>query len=209
MSRFRVLIIPIAIIFLTACGPRKATISLGEIRSLEASSSKNIIVNLRNISDSRDVVLSGENPAIPQLATIKKITPASTSKIVAQIRTLSGNVHSDIFTEKKVATIVKNAIEESFKRAGYNVSNSTENSIPIDVIINQFWAYNTDNFWTFKFHFDISVEIIGDLPVLHKQQTFSSNIQLKSAWAAAPRSYENTINKGMDKFIRELAVQLK
>jgi len=209
MFRFRIPILLITIIFLTACGPRKATISLGEIQRLEVSSSKTIIVNIRNVSDSRKVVLSGENPAIPQLATIKEITPVSTSTIVAQIRNAWGNVVADIFTEKKVAIIVKNAIEESFKRAGYNVSNSAENSIPVDVIVNQFWAYNTDNFWSFIFHFDINVEIIGNLAVLQKQQTFSSNIQLRSVLAAAPQSYENTINRGMDKFIRELVIQLK
>jgi len=207
MFRFRILIISIAIIFLSACGPSKAIISLEDIQNLEVSSNKNIVVNIRNVSDSREVVLSGENPAIPQLATVEELSSAPTSTIAAQIRNLSGNVNADIFTEKKITTIVKSAIEESFRRAGYNVSNSEENSIPVNVNIINFWAYNT-GFWVFKFHFDISVEILGDLPILHKQQTFSSNIQLTSALGAAPRSYKNTISKGMDKFIRELATQL-
>jgi len=204
-------IIPIAILFLTACasGPKQATIRLTEIPHLQTSPSKSVVVNIRNVTDSREFIPSGDNPDLPQLATVEKIDPVVISTATAQIRNSFGDVNYDIFTEKKIITIVKSAIEESFRRAGYTVSNTTTNATPVDVSIIRFWAYNTVGFSTFKFYFDVSVEMTGDLPVLQKQKKYYSSIQLKSVVGGGSRSFKNTINKGMDKFIRELAAQLE
>ena len=194
---------------LTACGPRQATINITETPKIHTSSTKNITVHIINITDSREFVLNSDNPTLPQLATVKDIGPVITSTAAAQIRDSIGNVIFDIFTEKKITDIVKSAVEESFERAGYNVSNSATNAIPVDVNITQFWSYNTVGAWAmYYFHFDISVEITGILPVLKEQQRYSSNIKLRSAWARTPQSFKNTISKGMDKFIRDLATQL-
>lgn len=211
MSRFLIsrTIIPIAVFLLTACGPKQSTIRLTETPKIHTSSTKNITVHIINITDSREFVPSNDNPTLPQLATVKDIGPVIASTATAQLRNVLGNVLLDIFTEKKITDIVKSAIEESFERAGYNVSNSATNAIPIDVNITRFWSYNTGGIWMFHFHFDISVEITGNLSVLKEQQRYSSNIKLASAFGASPRSFNNTISKGMDKFIRDLATKLE
>ncbi|HED18252.1 MAG TPA: hypothetical protein ENI74_01975 [Gammaproteobacteria bacterium] len=203
-------IIPIAILFLTACapGPKQYSIRLTETPYLQTSPSKSVVVNIRNVTDSREFIPSGDNPDLPQLATAEKIDPVVISTATAQVRNAFGDVIYDLFTEKKIIAIVKSAIEESFRRAGYTVSNAATNATPVDVNIIRFWAYNTGGLVTFQFYFDISVEMTGDLPVLRKQKKYYSSIKLKSAFGAGSRSFENTINKGMDKFIRELAAQL-
>jgi len=210
MSRhiISVLTISIAVLILTACGVTQSTIHLDKTPTLPTSPSKNITINIIRVTDSREFVLSGDEPTVPQLASVKKINSAATATAAAQVRSMSGTVVADIFTENEVAAIVKNAVEESFRRAGYSVSASATNAIPVDVNITRFWAYNTGS-WSFKFHFNISVKMIGDLPVLQKQKIYASSIMLSSAVGAGSWSYENTINKGMDKFIRELAAQLK
>ncbi len=198
----------LTVVSLSACGVVQEKIKINEIHHVKTSANKNIIVNIKSVVDSRSFVLNGDEPSIPQLATVEKIKPSLTATAVAQIRSLSGTTIADIFTEREVITIVKEAIEESFKRAGYTVSESTTDTIPIDVNVVRFWAYNTGS-WVFKFNFTITVEINGDLPVLQNTKTFSTSITLSSAWVASSRSYRNTISKGMDKFILELAPHLE
>ena len=196
------------VLSMSACGVAQKSIKLTEIPRIETKASKNITINIKTVTDSRSFVFNGDDPSIPQLATVKKITPNITTTAVAQVRNLAGTTVMDIFTERKVVVIVKEAVEESFKRAGYTITDSATDATPVDVNIVRFWAYNTGS-WVFKFDFNITVELSGDLPVIKNKKTFSTDITLSSGFAAGPHSFRNTISKGMDKFIRELTPQLE
>jgi len=209
MSRSYILaiVLPISIFLLSSCGVAQHTIRNNDTPNITTAATKNTKVYIRNITDSRKFVLNNDNPYLEQLASVENIDPVIVSKATAQARGVSGGVVSDIFTEKKIIDNVKEAIKERFQPAGFSVSNAETNAIPIDVNIIRFWSYNTGT-WVFNFHFDISVDLVGDLAVLKAQKNFSSTITKASALGAGPRQYRNTISKGIDKFIRELAAQL-
>jgi hypothetical protein len=206
----------VLVLFLTsACTitPEPANISLIPIPKLGTPSNQQTPIYIAKVTDERVFKLNSATPSDPSLVTVQQLTAAKTDSAVAQIRSADATVFRDLFLkDKTVADTVKEALEESFRRAGFPVVKAPAEAkdaraIPVDVKINRFWAYNTGS-WTFLFTFDIEVTVTADTAVLSAGKKISQTVSLKSAVAAGPGSFENTINKGMEMFVNKAVVEL-
>jgi hypothetical protein len=180
----------------------------------ENSPTRDVAVYLREISDSREFTTSANLPSTQSVVTVDDLDDIEIGSVIGQWRTSSSDVLADLLLEdsNRVTTLVGSAIEEGFRRADYEVVSAdravSENAIAIDGQIHRFWTYQTGS-WTFRFTFEIEVELQGDVADLEEGRLIETSEFLRSAVAGRPASFGNTIDLGMEKFIEALASELR
>jgi hypothetical protein len=171
-------------------------------------------VYLREISDSREFTIKADDPATQSVETVDVLTDIETGSMIGQWRAANSNVLADLLLEDsaRVTALVSSAVEEGFRRAGYKVvsadSAKSENAIAVDAQVLRFWTYQTGS-WTFRFTFEIEVELTGEVANLESGRRIETSTFLRSAVAGRPQSFGNTIDLGMEKFMETLASELQ
>ncbi len=214
--RFGLLLLCTTILQLTGCSitPTQETVVLSPLAVSSNVPSKAAVVYVRDISDNREFAIKAGAPATQSVETVNALTDIETGSMVGQWRTASSDVMADLLLvdSNPVTELVSDAIEEGFRRAGYKVVSDdraqSENAVAVDGRIHRFWTYQTGS-WTFRFTFEIEVELTGDVSGLDGGRRIEASEFLKSAVAGRPQSFGNTIDVGMEKFIETLANELR
>ena len=194
--------------------PTQKTVVLSPLVISTDAPSRGTVVYVREISDDRDFAIKAAEPATESVQTVDELTEIETGSMIGQWRTASSQVLADLLLEdsNRVTTFVSSAVEEGFRRAGYKVvsadSAASENAVAVDGHIRRFWTYQTGS-WTFRFTFEIEVELTGDVADLEEGRRIETSEFLRSAVAGSPKSFGNTINLGMEKFMKTLADELR
>ncbi len=190
--------------------PKQQKIAIAPVDVDPPETLREVTIAVRSVTDERTFTAQSETASDQSLATVETIEDVDTSEAVAQLRAANGAVLFDFFAHKDITDIVKNVVEEAFEGAGYQIANAdASNAVPVDVNIERFWAYDTGGTWAFSFIFDIDIVVQGEIPTLTSGKHFTSSITLHSGWEASRRSFENTINKGLQKFLTEMQSELQ
>jgi hypothetical protein len=190
------------------------TVILSPFEISTVAPSMETVVYVREISDNRDFAIKAEEPATESVETVDVLAEIETGSMIGQWRTASGDVVADLLLEdsNRVTELVSRAVEEGFRRAGYRVVSvdraQSENAVAVDGRILRFWTYQTGS-WTFRFTFEIEVELTGDVADLGGGRRIETSEFLRSAVAGRPKSFGNTIDLGMEKFMETLADELR
>ena len=183
----------------------------------------------RTNSDPKTWVNQENHAFVPQLETGGIHDHATTVRAVGQIRDDAGNVDYDLLLPegRSVEVLTQEALTEAFRTSGYRVlergDTGYESSYTVEVDIEQFWAWNTrphvqwasqilpglrkDDY--FKFRFEAALRIDLMLERFEGQRRVEGKVLLHSLLFSSPRSYRNTINKGLADLVANLQRELE
>ena len=83
-----------------------------------------------------------------------------------------------------------------------------EKATPIEADIDYFWCGFRDEIWASALVFEARIRVSGDLPALKSVEPVRARLTLRTQGAGADRGWMNTLNKGIDAFVKELKQRL-
>lgn len=131
-------------------------------------------VKITEVRDLRQFEAAPRSPSTPSLQDPKEIqNPAITSRAIARKRGGYGNALADILLPegRTVQQLVREGVTKALIQKGYSVvdekSPEHANALPLQVDIQQFWAWFTPGFWQISLEFEgilmlRSEALIGD-----------------------------------------------
>jgi hypothetical protein len=170
-------------------------------------------VAIMRVTDGRVFEKAPSKASIPSLKGGEIDNKAITSRAIARKRNAYGKALGDIVLPegRTVENVVKEALEKSFREAGYrvvdDVKESKEQVVPIEADIEQFWSWFTPGFWAVSLEFEAKVKIKGDVPGFKNGETVRGYVEAHTQ-AAGTRAWLSTINKGIDSFVAEVKKRL-
>ena len=168
-----------------------------------------------SVLDSRVFEERPSKPSIPSLKHRSQIgDPAITSRAIARKRNGYGKAMGDILLPegKTVMDLVRAAVTRAMNEVEIRVVNEDEPELdsarPVDVDIQQFWAWFSPGFWTVALEFDARLRITTDLGDFRDGEGAHGYTRLKS-FAEDAGAWRNTIDKGLEELNTDLKQKLQ
>jgi len=171
-------------------------------------------VTIFRVTDKRVFEAAPRVASVPSLKGKEIDDKAITARAIARKRNGYGKALGDILLPegRTVENLVREALTKSFRDAGYRVVDgapgSTDNVVPIEADIEQFWSWVTPGFWAMSMEFEARVSIKGDIPPFKNGETVRGYVELHTQ-AAGTRAWVNTFNKGIGAFVAEVTKRLE
>jgi len=178
-----------------------------------ANPTSGVAYKIVDVKDSRSFELKPPQPFIPSLKNGEINDRAITSRAIARKRNGYGMALGDILLPEgdTVQDLTERAVARAFRETGLRViaqgDPQWDEATPVEVDIQQLWAWMTPGFWSIGLDFDMRVRIKTDLGFFQDGDEAHGNIQLRTQ-AAGTRAWLNTINKGLEEFNRDLKSKL-
>ena len=149
---------------LSACAVDRSTVSVDPPESI-ANPVNGVDVKLVSVTDNRMFEFRPTTPDIPSLSEDEINNDSIKARAFARKRNSYGKALGDVVLPENqtVAGIMKPALENAFRAAGYRVLEpgdpAFEKAIPIDVKVVQFWSWIDWGFWELGLHNKAEVSI--------------------------------------------------
>lgn len=150
----------VLISLLTGCAATRSTFDVQSTPPTSQASGKTFI-KLTEVRDLRQFEAAPRNPSTPSLQDANEIkNPAITSRAIARKRGGYGNAMADILLPegRTVQQLVRETVTKAVSERGYAVvdSGSPEYAaaLPLQVDIQQFWAWFSPGFWQISLEFE-------------------------------------------------------
>jgi len=200
------------IVFLSAISGCATNRGILDIQLREQNNSDNgKKIKITRVSDLRIFELKPDEPSIPSLKDGQIDNSTITSRAIARKRNGFGKAWGDILLPegRTVEDLVRDAVSISLREQGYFVLNEYssggeyDNALPVEVDIQQFWAWFSPGFWAAKLQFEAIIDISGKGLLDEGKQTVRGYVKLNTQ-AANTRAWTNTIMKGLEDLIRNI-----
>lgn len=169
------------------------------------------VVAITKITDSRKFELRPMDPSTPSLKDGQIDNPAITSRAIARKRNGWGQALGDILLPegRTVSDLVREAVTKALMEKGYSVAPSgSSGGIPMEVDIEQFWAWTSQGGWSIHLMCESVLEIKSSV-LTNSQSERVKGYVLLNTQGATGRAWANTINKGIEKLVAEIKIQLR
>jgi len=155
---------------MAGCAATRSTFDVQSAPSPQAQPvSAKAFVRLTEVKDVRQFEAAPRNPSVPSLQDPKEITnPAITSRAIARKRGGFGAAMADILLPegRTVEQVVREAVTKAVSEKGYAVvdqrSPEYDKALPLQVDIQQFWAWFSPGFWQVSVEFEGILLLKGD-----------------------------------------------
>jgi len=195
------------LILLTGCAADRSIVGAG----IDAGSnpSQGQAVRIELVQDVRTFVIDPPNPDTPSLMDDGEIhNTAITDRAVGRKRGGFGAAFGDVLLPegKTVQMVVASAVSRALRESGYRViergSPDHAQAVPIDVRIDQFWAWFNPGFWAVTVSFRGSIFLRGALPQIRNGQVVTTQVQ-NSMQAVFDSDWQKIVDQGLEGLVQE------
>lgn len=161
-----------------------------------------VAVAIVRVSDKRSFELDPRQADIPSLKNGEIHNESITLRAIARKRNGFGKAMGDILLPEgeTVTELVKGTVADAFRNSGYRVIEGTDpefpNAIPIEVEINEFWAWMQPGFWQLTLHHRASIALSGPLDALTGSDDVRSEIT-EAFQTASGGNWMKTMSAGL------------
>ena len=214
MKRKSVLLIlfVISLLMLNGCATNRGIL---DVRlTLPENSVSDLNIKIVRVTDQRRFEIAPNKPSIPSLKGGEIDDKSITKRAIARKRNSFGKALGDILLPegRTVEDLVREAVVLSFRESGYRVINEEDpmfsSAIPIEVDIDEFWAWLTPGFSAVKLEFKSALKLKGNVVSFQDGEEVRSYVLLHSQ-AAGTRAWSNTINKGIENLVQKIKERLR
>lgn len=191
----------LALPMVSGCATSRGTVNISVPSS--ANPAAGTAVRIASVTDNRKFEISPSNPATPSLKDNRIHEKAITSRAIARKRNGYGKALGDILLPEgdSVENLTRNVVTRSLREVGFRVIEADQagydKAIPLNVGIDQFWAWVEMGFWALHLDFESKIQISGPVTPFKDGKSFEGKIRLATQ-AANTRAWQNTINKGLE-----------
>jgi hypothetical protein len=161
-----------------------------------------VAVAIVRVSDKRSFELDPRQADIPSLKNGEIHNEAITSRAIARKRNGFGKAMGDILLPEgeTVTELVKTTVTNALRKSGYRVIDSADpeftHAVPIEVDINEFWAWMQPGFWQLTLHHRASIALLGPLDTLTGSDDVRSEVT-EGFQTASGGNWMKTIDAGL------------
>lgn len=170
-------------------------------------------VQIMRVTDRRMFEADPDDPSTPSLKGGEIDNTAITSRAIARKRGGFGNAWGDILLPEghTVAHLMEEALTRAFQDAGYRVVGKndaqTNGAIPVEADIEKFWTWMTPGFWALTLECKTRVQVKAAIAPFQAGE-YVEGYARESAQIAPAGTWMETVNKGLDDFVRNLRDRL-
>jgi len=171
-------------------------------------------VKIAQVIDRRKFQLKPPDPSIPSLKDGEIDNPAITSRAIARKRGGYGKAMGDILLPegRSVEQLVEEVVVRGLRESGFQVletgDTGHEVAVPLEVEIDQFWAWFSPGFWAAHLEFDSRIRLSGAISPFQDGQEFKGYVRLGTQ-AATTRAWHNTVTKGLENLNENMISRLR
>lgn len=159
----RPIVLLAAFLFLTGCvtGTRSLTLPDARIPAATASTSSSAgpgalvgPVRIRSIRDARVFEQKPQDPSTPSVrGRLEDVGPDARARLIGRQRDSFGKAMGDLALagDRTVEDEVRRLLVQGLEARGIRVSDSDPDATPLDVTIDEFWAWFSPGMWTIGF----------------------------------------------------------
>lgn len=190
----------------SGCAVKEATMDLWVHATPDPETDR--MVTITRVTDKRVFDDASKDASVPSLKTKDMDNKGLAARAIARQRNTYGKAMGYIVLPegRTVEMVVKEALEKSFRDAGYKVipadQNTDNKAIPVEADIEQFWAWFTPGFSTISLEFETKVNIKGDIPTI-KDGVMVRGYTINRGFAAHTQAWINTLVEGSNNFMAE------
>jgi len=184
----------------TGCATGRDTVDLKAIDSVNPASGPE--VKLARVTDRRVFQVDPPRPSMPSLMDDQIGIAAITSRAIARKRNTYGMALGDILLPegRTVEQITSDVLSRGLRESGYRVLESGEpgydEAVPLEVDIQQFWAWMDPGFWAITLEFDSRILVSGPIAPFDKGESFRGHASSQSG-AAFSDDWLAVMKKGL------------
>ena len=182
IRRTRLLLAMTFLMGLSACAVDRSTVSIDPPESI-ANPVNGVDVKLVSVTDSRLFEFRPTTPDIPSLSEDEINNDSIKARAFARKRNSYGKALGDVVLPENqtVAGIMKPALENAFRAAGYRVlepgNPEFDKAIPVEVKVIQFWSWIEWGFWELGLHNKAEVSISAtEVPMAEGLTVFNETV---------------------------------
>jgi hypothetical protein len=141
-----------------------------------------VAVAIVRVSDKRSFELNPRQADIPSLKNGEIHNESITSRAIARKRNGFGKAMGDILLPESqtVSEVVKSTVADAFRNSGYRVIDRGDpefaNAVPVEVDVNEFWAWMQPGFWQITLHHRATIALSGPLDALTASDDVRSEV---------------------------------
>jgi len=179
-----------------------------------ANPATGVAVKIGSVTDSRRFQVDPPQPSIPSLKDGQIENQALTSRAIARKRNGYGKALGDILLPEgqTVAGLAAATVTRGLRAGGFRVLTEGqpgfEDALPIDVDIEQFWAWFTPGFFAAHLEFEARITLTGPVPPFRQGEPVRGYVRL-STQAATTRAWRNTVEKGLTELENEIGARIR
>jgi uncharacterized lipoprotein YajG len=204
MLRSAVLVL--ACVGVTGCATNRGVLNVQTQVPPNPTSGK--AVKIVTVVDQRKFEAASRNPSVPSLKDSDIANKAITERAIARKRNTYGKALGDILLPEgqTVEGLVRDALTRAFRESGYRVVEEGD-ATPIEVEVDQFWAWFTPGFWAASLEFEAKIKIKGDVKPFGKGESIRGYVLLHTQ-AAGTSAWMNIVTKGIENLVSEIGKML-
>lgn len=187
---------------LSGCAATRSTFDV-QSAPLPAQQPATAFVKITEVRDLRQFEAAPRNPSTPSLQDPNEINnPAITARAIARKRGGYGNAMADILLPegRTVPQIVREGVTRAVSQKGYAVvderSPEYANALPLQVDIQQFWAWLSPGFWQISLEFEGILFLRSEALIGDKAERVRGYAILKGM-AATDEEWKKVLTSGM------------
>ncbi len=207
---FKAIIVLGFLMLVTGCATNRGMIDVRVVPTPDPQSSA--VVKIVRVTDQRVFELRPTVASTPSLKDGQINNKAITSRAIARKRNGFGKALGDILLPegRSVEDLVKESVQKALRDKGYSVAtdDSQVDVIPVEVDINQFWAWMTPGVWSIGLEFEAEVDITSPLMSSSNKETVRGYVKLHSQMATG-KAWLNTVNKGLADLITNIKGKIR
>jgi hypothetical protein len=169
---------------------------------------------ITNVTDRRVFQINPRDARIPSLKNDEITDTAITSRAIARKRGGFGKAMGDILLPegRTVTQLVEEALTRSLQEAGYRVLTKQEaasaSAIPVEVDIEQFWAWFRPGFWQIAVEFETRLRMKAPVGAWKAGDEVKGFARI-TGQAATSDMWLEAVDKGVDDLVRNMRERLR
>jgi uncharacterized lipoprotein YajG len=200
-------------LLMAGCAATRSTFDVQPPPSPQASAKS--FVKLTQVKDARHFEAAPRNPSVPSLQDPKEIdSPAITSRAIARKRGGFGNAMADILLPegRTVEQLVREAVTKALNEKGYAVvderSPEYAKALPLNVVIQQFWAWFTPGAFQVSVEFEGILLMKGDVLVSGRDESVRGYAIVKGM-VASDDEWKQVLQSGVADLVVKIEAVVK
>jgi hypothetical protein len=171
-------------------------------------------VKIVRVTDRREFQLKPRDPSTPSLKGGEIENRDITSRAIARKRNSYGKALGDILLPegRTVEQLIEEALTRGLRESGLRVleegTPDYADAVPLEVDIDQCWAWMSPGFWAVHLEFDSRIRVSGPIEPFADGEELRGYVRLGTQ-AATGRAWGNTIDKGLDNLSEDLKSRVR
>ena len=209
MKNARLLLIAAVACGTAGCALTRAELDLPAKRLANPASGP--AVHITAVKDMRKFEKDPDEPSTPSLKGGEIDDKSITSRAFARKRNAYGKALGDILLPpgRTVANVVEETVTRAFQERGYRVvgTDIDAKATPVEVDINQFWAWFTPGFWAVTVEFKSSLDVRVPISEFDSSALVQGTSQI-SCQIANEDAWVEVMTKGLDDLVANLKARI-